>query len=408
MVTDCKNKRILVVDDDRTVRELTVAWLRSSYEVHTAASGDEALAIAAQTPPGVVLLDIMMPGIDGYETCRRLRSLFTGEALQIIMVSGCSSLKEQLQAHEAGADAYLVKPIDACVLRSSAQLHFRLRDAVQRVDAMESEIVTARTNLKRLNIERDRQVGATQDVAVFALAKMAESRDEDTGLHLVRVRGYSQILAQELRNNSPYAHLVGDEFLSDLYRSSPLHDIGKVGVSDTILLKPGRLTPDEFDLVKLHTVLGADILEEVVFYSQSGSFLAMAAAIAHYHHERFDGTGYPSGLRGEEIPLAARIVALADVFDALTSKRPYKAAYTPEQSREIVTQESGKHFDPVVVSAFEARFDDLLKVLRPPSDAAIEQRQVDVREVLQMYGTRVLDNGNPTLALTTRTPECAS
>jgi putative two-component system response regulator len=216
--------------------------------------------------------------------------------------------------------------------------------------------------LERLLAERNRQINATQDVAVFALAKLAESRDEDTGEHLIRVRGYSQLLAEQLRRESRYAEKITEEFLRDLYRSSPLHDIGKVGISDTILFKPGRLTLEEFEMVRTHSMLGGRILEDVVLHSESGNFLRMAVAIARHHHERFDGTGYPSGLRGESIPLPARIVALADVFDALTSKRPYKPAYSTDRARRLIQEDTGKHFDPVIVSAFEACFQDFVAI----------------------------------------------
>jgi len=206
--------------------------------------------------------------------------------------------------------------------------------------------------------ERTRNIIATQNVAVFALAKVAESRDDETGEHLVRVRLYSQILAEHLARDSVYAAEITTQFLDDLQRASPLHDIGKVAVRDAILLKPGRLTPEEFELMKMHTVLGANTLEEVVWFSQCGSFLATAVAIARFHHERFNGTGYPQGLQGQEIPLAARIVALADVFDALTSTRPYKPAYSAQVARRIIGEESGKQFDPEIVAAFEACFEE--------------------------------------------------
>jgi putative two-component system response regulator len=213
-----------------------------------------------------------------------------------------------------------------------------------------------------------------QDFAVFALAKLAESRDDDTGEHLIRVRSYSQVLAEQLRRDSVYAPQITAQFLDDLYRSSPLHDIGKVAISDTILLKPGRLTPHEFGIMKTHTILGARTLEQVVSTSKCGSFLAMAVAVARSHHERFDGTGYPEGLQGGSIPLPARIVALADVFDALTSTRPYKPAYSPVHARRIICEESGTQFDPLIVTAFEAVFEEFLAI------------QNDNREVLAATG----------------------
>ena len=262
--------RILVVDDDPSIRAILAGLLRKSYTIDTAATGEIALELAAREAPAVVLLDIMLPGIDGYETCRRLKSsLFDGK-VQVIMISAASSQEEQFRAFEAGADAYMVKPVDANVLRSEVQLHLRLREAIGRLASIEAEIQSRRAELQRLVEDRERQIGATQDVAVFAIARVAESRDEETGEHVIRVRSYSRVLAEELAKSDRYRRQIDEQFLRDLYRSSPLHDIGKVAISDTILLKAGRLTAKEFELVKIHTIHGADILDAVVSHSQSG------------------------------------------------------------------------------------------------------------------------------------------
>jgi putative two-component system response regulator len=207
------------------------------------------------------------------------------------------------------------------------------------------------------------QIVQIRDLTVFALARLAESRDPETGEHLVRMRAYSQILAEELARGGPYATQVDRQFLDDLYRSSPLHDIGKVGIPDSVLLKPGRLTPDEFEIMKQHTRIGAETLADATRQTPAGSFLQMAIDIAHFHHEHFNGGGYPQGLQGAQIPLAARIVAVADVFDALTSKRIYKQAIEPQVARAMIIEQSGRHFDPAVVDAFVARYAEFLDVL---------------------------------------------
>jgi putative two-component system response regulator len=356
------NHRVLVVDDDRTARDLIAGLLRKFYDVVAAAGGEEALALASQRPPAVVLLDIMMPGIDGYETCRRLKTEFAGKCIQVIMVSAASSGEEQARAFELGADAYMVKPFDPQVLCSEVRSQFRLRETIGRLAAIESEIQLHRRKHVQLIEDHHRHTTAMQDFAVFALAKLAESRDDDTGEHLIRVRSYAQVLAEQLRRDSPYSPQITAQFLDDLYRTSPLHDIGKVAISDAILLKSGRLTAQEFGIMKTHAILGARTLEQVVSTSACGSFLAMAVAVARSHHERFDGTGYPEGLRGEDIPLPARIVAVADVFDALTSTRSYKPAYSPQHARRIICEESGKQFDPRIVTALEAAFAEFLAI----------------------------------------------
>jgi len=355
-------RKILIVDDDPTIRQLLAAMFQSDYQLAEAGSGEEALEQVAVFGPDLVLLDIMMPGIDGYETCRRIKSGPWGGYVQVIMVSAKSSRREQLRGYEAGADDYVVKPIKPHAFLARVQLHFRLRDAMADVATAKAEIELTNYTIKHLAEQRSREIIATQDAAVFALAKIAEFRDRETGEHLVRMRSYAQILAEELGRDSPYADRINQQFLDDLSRSSMLHDVGKVGISDAILLKTGPLTPEEFETMKRHTIIGANMLDRAVMHSQGGGFLAMAAVIARFHHERFDGLGYPAGLVGREIPLPARIVALADVYDALTSARHYKPAHSSSEAKEIIELETGRHFDPVVAHAFRAGFDRFLEV----------------------------------------------
>jgi response regulator RpfG family c-di-GMP phosphodiesterase len=360
--------RILIVDDDPAIRRLLVAVLRRFYSLKEASTGEEALAILPAFAPDVVLLDIIMPGIDGYETCRRLKSAAVDPVPQVIMVSARTSRQEQLHAYEANADDYVIKPFDAHDLLARVTLHIQLRDAKARVRAIREEIDTRDSELKRLSAQQSQDIVAVQDAAVFTLAKVAESRDHETGGHLTRIRMYSQILGEELALHGPYVDQINAQFLDDLYRSSPMHDIGKVGIRDDILLKPGRLTPEEFETMRQHTVIGANILDEAVARLRGGGFLAMAALIARFHHERFDGAGYPAGLVGHEIPLPARIVAVADVYDALTSVRPYKPAYPAGEARAIIHRESGRHFDPMIVDAFLRRSDDILRAQEGAED----------------------------------------
>jgi putative two-component system response regulator len=277
------------------------------------------------------------------------------------MVSAMSSSGQQLRAFEVGADDYLVKPFDPQDLRARVRLHFQLRNALASASTIRATITSRDSQLRELAEQHTREVIAVQDTAVFMLAKVAESRDQETGGHLTRMRAYSQILGEQLAREGPYANQISRQFLDDLYRSSPLHDIGKVGIRDAILLKPGRLTPEEFETMQQHTVIGANVLGQAVTRLGGGGFLAMAAIIARFHHERFDGTGYPAGLVGQEIPLPARIVAVADVYDALTSVRPYKPAYPTNEAKAIIQRGSGRHFDPVIVEMFCQRFEDFLR-----------------------------------------------
>ena len=263
-----------------------------------------------------------------------------------------------------------MKPFDHAEFLSKVRVQFRLWDAQQQLTIAKEQLEIYASELEEIVSVRTKQLTATQDMAVFALAHVADSRDPETGEHLQRMRRYAQMIAEELADNGPYAAIVDRRFLEDLYRSSPLHDIGKVAVPDSILQKPGRLTPEEFEEMKKHVIVGGQTLEMARNQVGSGTFMDMAADIARYHHEKFDGTGYCAGLRGEEIPLSARIVALADVYDALTSRRVYKPAYSPDTAREIIVRDSGSHFDPVIVDAFLARFDDLQDAGTPAGEGS--------------------------------------
>lgn len=255
---------------------------------------------------------------------------------------------------------------DMCNLEEWAVDAERVLDVLQRsYDELEASHLSATihaTELARLVQQRTVEALAARDVAVLMLAKLAESRDPETGEHLERMRAYTKILGEYLTQDGPYTEQTAPGFLADLCRSSPLHDIGKVGIPDAILLKPGPLTFQEFEVMKRHTVIGADALQQASKRADCGMFLEMAARISRSHHERFDGSGYPDGLSGPAIPLEARIVALADVFDALTSARVYKDAMDPEVARLLIEKQEEGHFDPAVLEAFNACYDDFLKV----------------------------------------------
>ena len=349
--------RILIVDDNAVNVDVLRRLLRKDFELETAASGEECLAKVPAFKPQLVLLDVMMPGIDGYETCRRIKSSPIGGCVQVILVSGKGSTGERVRGYEAQADDYVVKPFDHEELLSKVRVHFRLLDVQRQLTLARDRLEIYAGEQEELVALRTKQLSATQDMVVFALANLADSRDPETGGHLQRMRLYAQLIANELADGGPYAAIVNQRFLEDLYRSSILHDIGKVAVPDSILQKPGRLTPEEFEEIKKHVVVGGQMLEMACDHVGPGTFMDMAVEIAKYHHERFDGAGYCAGLRSQEIPLSARIVALADVYDAITSPRIYKPPYDPDVARDIIVRESGTHFDPIIVDAFLAQFE---------------------------------------------------
>lgn len=345
------SKRILIVDDCSINLLILEELLKNDYELERAETGEECLAKMLCFAPDLILLDIMMPGIGGLETCRRIKEGPMGPFTQVVLVSGKATCRERLEGFEAGADDYVVKPFEHEELLARVRVQFRLRDTLQRLWLADARLREFNAELELAVAERTSEILSIRDTTIFAMAKLAESRDAETGQHLDRMRIYCRMLAQHLSEQGPFVGQIDSQFIDDVWRTSPLHDIGKVGIPDAVLLKPGRLTPEEFEVMKRHTTIGADCIAHAAGQTTFGRFLAMAIDIARYHHERYDGRGYPEGLAGEAIPLAARIVALADVYDALTSARVYKPAFSPDIARSIIDDQSG-HFDPAVLEAF--------------------------------------------------------
>ena len=352
---------VLLVDDDPAMRRLLRHYLAREYSIVEAETGEDAIRLPYECEFGMVLLNLDMPGIDGFETCRRLKSLPSHRVPPVSIVSSNSAATELKAALAAGADDYMIKPVDRYELLSRVRLHIRLRETMSSVERMKQSERSIRLAWR----DSSKDVSAVQDIAVSMLAKLAETRDNETGAHLLRMRDYSVLLAQSLQRDSAYCRAINGDFLRQLYRSAPLHDIGKIGIPDSILLKPGRLTTDEMRVMQRHTIIGAEVLEKAAMNSPAGDFLSMATSIARSHHERWDGAGYPDGLCGEQIPLAARIVAVADVYDALTTERPYKQAWSPEAARQEILNQVGRHFDPIIVEAFRNCYEDFATTLDP-------------------------------------------
>ncbi len=352
------DKRILIFDERRANRERLEDLLCADYETAVATNSQVGLRALPAFSPDLVLLHVGLPETDGYEICHQIRSGPLGNFTQIILLGRGTSVADRLRGFDAGADDFIVEPFDPHEFLAKIRVRFRFRDNVSDLWMANARIREFNSELEYTLERRATEVVATRDVAVFALANLAESRDPETKEHLHRMRNYSRVLAEELQRRGPYTDRIDDQFVEDVFRSSPLHDIGKVGIPDAVLLKPSRLTLAEFEVMKRHTIIGADALEQAIAQNPCGGFLHMAIDVARYHHERVDGNGYPDGLSAEAIPLAARIVALADVYDALTSARVYKPAYDPAEAKRIIEQAAGKQFDPAVVEAFSARYED--------------------------------------------------
>jgi putative two-component system response regulator len=326
--------RIMIADDDPTTLLMLEAYLHElGHDVVTSTNGIEALDKLKDNDFRVLITDWEMPGMDGLELSRRIRARRLGPYVYVILLTSKCGQQNLIEGLAAGADDFVTKPFQP------EEIRVRLR-AAERITSLES-----------------------RDLVIFALARLAESRDSDTGAHLERIREYSRLLAMDLSVNGPYKDQIDSDFVQTIYLTSPLHDIGKVGIPDHILLKPGKLTPAEFNEMKQHTDIGRVTLEDAMASYPNAEFLRIARDIAWTHHERFDGSGYPRGLIGQQIPLCGRIVSVADVYDAMTSQRTYKPAFSHAYTAAEILAGSGTAFDPAVVDAF-ARCEEEFRAIR--------------------------------------------
>jgi putative two-component system response regulator len=354
---------ILIVDDQMENLDILSEILNSNgHRVETAPNGMLALDIAEHDPPDLVLLDIMMPEMDGYEVCRRLKAHPDLRHIPVIFVSGLGDTADKIGGFQAGGIDYITKPFHVEEVLARVETHL----ALQR---MQRELERYNLYLEDLVQKKVQEISNSQLATILALSKLAESRDDVTGQHIERTRMACKIMAQELRNHPQYAGEVSDSFIDTIFHAAPLHDIGKVGIPDSILLKADRLTPEEYEVLKSHALIGTRTLQTVHDKYPQNAIIIMGISLAHSHHEKWDGSGYPDGLRGEDIPLSARIMAVADVYDGLRAKRRYKAALSHEKCRKIILEESGRQFDPAVVKAFEACEAEIADVYQQLSDA---------------------------------------
>ncbi len=338
---------ILVVDDTPDNITLLCALLGDQYKNKVATNGQKALKIAFAEPhPDLILLDIMMPGMDGYEVCQELKANPSTANIPVIFLTAKTQDEDETRGFELGAVDYITKPINPPILKARVQTHIALRHA-------RSSLERQNENLEKQVEQRTKQLVALQDAIIIAMASLAETRDNETGHHIRRTQYYIRELAIKLQQHPRFAPHLDPKTVDFIYKSAPLHDIGKVGVPDRILLKPGRLTTEEFEEMKKHTTYGRDtILAAEKTLGAKENFLTTARDIAYYHHEKWDGSGYPQGIAGDAIPVSARLMALVDVYDALISKRPYKDPIPHEEAVSIISKGSGTHFDPDVVQAF--------------------------------------------------------
>ncbi|WP_214509263.1 response regulator [Pseudomonas brassicacearum] len=355
---------ILVVDDTPDNLLLMTDLLKDRYRVKAANSGEKALRVLqGGSLPDLILLDVMMPGLSGHEVAGQLKHDPRTCDIPIIFLTALAAIEDEIHGLELGAVDYITKPISPPLVLARVDTQLKLKAAADFLrdqnDYLEKEVQ-----------RRTREVMAIQDVTIQAMASLAETRDNETGNHIRRTQHYVKVLAERLRDHPRFRHFLNDETIRLLFKSAPLHDIGKIGIPDHILLKPGRFTPEEFEIMKTHTTLGRDAIQRAE--DQLGvavDFLSLAKEIAYSHQEKWDGSGYPQALAGDDIPISARLMAVADVYDALISRRVYKLGMPHEEAVEIIRQGRGSHFDPDICDAFLAHVEQFQAIAERFADS---------------------------------------
>ena len=374
-----QEEKILLVDDNTTNLQVLRDTLDGlGYKLLIAKSGNSALIIAQKTTPSLILLDIMMPEMDGYEVCRLLKVNEKTNKIPVIFVTAMSDAGNETKGLNLGAVDYITKPINPELVRARVRNHMELK--------------RYRDHLERLVEERTRKLALTQAITIDSLATLAEYRDPETGGHIKRTQNYIKALAMHLRDHPRFQNELDNESIELLYLSTPLHDIGKIGVRDNILLKAGRLTNEEFEEMRKHTIYGHDALHISEQKLGGDSFLRCAKEIAYTHQEKWDGSGYPRRLIGEEIPLSGRLMALADVYDALISKRVYKPPLPHEEAVNMIKEGRGTHFDPDIVDAFLELEDTFRNIALTYADFDDERKMLTATEGLESEAYKSIEN----------------
>ena len=361
---------ILVVDDTPDNLTLMSGLLKQTYSVKLAINGEKALQLAsAASKPDLIILDIMMPGMSGFEVCERLKSEAGTRDIPVIFLTAMTSTEDERRGLELGAVDFITKPVNPPIVMARVATHLQVKAAA---DFLRDKNEYLDSEVQR----RGRELAAIQDVTILAMASLAETRDNDTGNHIRRTQHYLRLLANRLRNHPRFQRSLDERTIDMLFKSAPLHDIGKVGIPDRILLKPGRFEPHEFEIMKTHCKLGRDAIQHAE--DQLGvevEFLRYAKEIAYFHQEKWDGSGYPEGIAGDLIPVSARLMAIADVYDALISRRVYKEGMPHEKAVAIIAEGSGTHFDPDMVDAFLALAENFREVALRYADSNEELAQ---------------------------------
>ena len=376
-MTSQTNSTILIVDDTAENLSILVDILQPNYRVLATTSGAACLKIASSAPiPDLILLDVIMPDMDGYEVLFNLHQNPVTRDIPVIFLTALTTAANEESGLKLGAVDYITKPITPSLVLARVRTQIEAKHAR---DWMKNQNAILEAEVKK----RMHENNLIQRVSIRALAHLAETRNLETGNHILRTQGYMQRLATGLMQHPRFATILDDRYIDLLTQSAPLHDIGKVGIPDHILLKPGKHSPEEWAIMKTHAKLGSDAIEQAERdIDMHPAFLSAAKEIAHWHHEKWDGSGYPDGLAKDAIPVSARLMAIADVFDALISPRTYKPAIPFNQARDMIAAERGKHFDPDMVDAFLAGFEDFV---------AIAKHYLDTEQAAKEYKNNVVN-----------------
>ncbi|MES2088357.1 MAG: two-component system response regulator [Pseudomonadota bacterium] len=360
--TALTGRTVLVVDDAPANLNLLASLLNPSYRVKLAPSGAKALEIALRTPPDLILLDVMMPEMDGYEVCRRLKQDERTRYIPVIFLTAMQETEHEALGFEVGAADFIHKPISPAIVRARVKTHLENK-------AFQDQLRDHNARLSTELDERMVQLDRLRESTLFVMISFAEFRDEDTGNHVKRTQEYVRVLATYLWEQQRHLDVLNPETIALIAKSAPLHDMGKVAIPDNILLKPGKLTVPEFEVMKGHPLHGWEMLRRAAQrMGDDTDFLTFAMEIARSHHEKWDGSGYPDQLAGDQIPLSARLMAVADVYDALISRRPYKEPMSHEMAKSYIESNSGAHFDPEIVRAFLALQHRIIEIAKQWQD----------------------------------------
>lgn len=357
-------KTILLVDDDPAVLGVLKEFLRPHYHVRIATMGKTSLELARLRPlPDLILLDVKLPDMSGYDICAALKQSELTALIPIIFLSSNSNVEDITHGLEVGAVDYISKPVKPPILLARVRTHLRLREAGDLLRNQNAHLETLVSERTADLMAKTAELQLSQDLSIVALGSIADTRDHETGSHIYRTRAYVEVITRRVAQLPRFKDAFSETQWAMIWKSAPLHDIGKVGIPDHILLKPGRLSAEEFQIMKRHPTIGRDALQaaESRMGSES-SFLSVAKQIAYAHHERWDGSGYPEGISRESIPLAARIMALADTYDAVTTQRVYKSPISHESAIDIIRDGRGKHFDPSIADCFLENTEEFHKI----------------------------------------------